>query len=101
MSGARRFRRQPGARGPYMTPPDEHEPAPVSAPVEYDPAAIEAKWQRRWRELGTNNTDLANGERPYYAMMMFPYPSAEGLHVGNLFAFTGSDIYGRFQRLQG
>src|SRR3712207_6577694 len=33
--------------------------------------------------------------------MMFPYPSAEGLHVGNLFAFTGCDIYGRFQRLQG
>ena len=33
--------------------------------------------------------------------MMFPYPSAEGLHVGNMFAFTGSDIYGRFKRLQG
>ena len=30
-----------------------------------------------------------------------PYPSAEGLHVGNLFAFTGNDIYGRFQRLMG
>src|SRR5436853_6475599 len=33
--------------------------------------------------------------------MMFPYPSAEGLHVGNMFAFTGADIYGRFKRLQG
>jgi leucyl-tRNA synthetase len=33
--------------------------------------------------------------------MMFPYPSAEGLHVGNLFAFTGNDIHGRFQRLMG
>ncbi len=32
---------------------------------------------------------------------MFPYPSAEGLHVGNLFAFTGADVYGRFQRLRG
>ena len=32
---------------------------------------------------------------------MFPYPSAEGLHVGNLFAFTGSDVHGRFRRLQG
>jgi len=32
---------------------------------------------------------------------MFPYPSAEGLHVGNLYAFTGNDIYGRFQRMQG
>ena len=33
--------------------------------------------------------------------MMFPYPSAEGLHVGNVFAFTGADIYGRFRRLRG
>ena len=33
--------------------------------------------------------------------MMFPYPSAEGLHVGNMYAFTGSDIYGRYMRMQG
>jgi leucyl-tRNA synthetase len=84
-----------------MTAPNPHEPAPVSAPVAYDPSVIEPKWQRRWREQGTNHTDLAGGERPFYALMMFPYPSAEGLHVGNLFAFTGNDIYGRFQRLQG
>ncbi len=32
--------------------------------------------------------------------MMFPYPSAEGLHAGNMFAFTGSDVYGRFKRMQ-
>jgi leucyl-tRNA synthetase len=67
----------------------------------YDPAAIERKWSHRWEERGTNHTDLAAGVRPFYALMMFPYPSAEGLHVGNLFAFTGNDIYGRFQRLQG
>jgi leucyl-tRNA synthetase len=72
----------------------------VSAPAGYDPATVEAKWQRIWRERGTNHTDLG-GNRPFYALMMFPYPSAEGLHVGNLFAFTGNDIYGRFQRLQG
>ena len=66
----------------------------------YDPEAIERKWQQRWEELGTNNTDLA-GAREFYALMMFPYPSAEGLHVGNLFAFTGNDIFARFQRLHG
>ena len=84
-----------------MTAPNPHEPAPVSAPVDYDPATVEAKWQNRWRERGTNHTDIAEGERPFYALMMFPYPSAEGLHVGNLFAFTGNDIYGRFHRQQG
>ncbi|HEY4306253.1 MAG TPA: leucine--tRNA ligase [Gemmatimonadaceae bacterium] len=74
---------------------------PVEEPAGYQPAAIERKWQERWETRGTNHTDLAAGVRPFYALMMFPYPSAEGLHVGNLFAFTGNDIYGRFQRLQG
>jgi leucyl-tRNA synthetase len=32
---------------------------------------------------------------------MFPYPSAEGLHVGNMYAFTGADVYGRLQRMLG
>jgi leucyl-tRNA synthetase len=73
----------------------------VETPDTYDPLAIEARWQARWRERGTNRTDLAQGRNPFYALMMFPYPSAEGLHVGNLFAFTGNDIHGRFQRLQG
>ena len=77
--------------------PDSTAPAIVS----YDPIAIEEKWQRRWQERGTNSTDIAGAARPYYALMMFPYPSAEGLHVGNLFAFTGNDIHGRFQRLRG
>jgi leucyl-tRNA synthetase len=74
---------------------------PVDETAGYQPAAIEKKWQDRWETRGTNHTDLAAGVRPFYALMMFPYPSAEGLHVGNLFAFTGNDIYGRFQRLQG
>src|SRR6266540_2401138 len=67
----------------------------------YDPSVIEPKWQRIWTERGTNSTDVERAPRPFYTLMMFPYPSAEGLHVGNLFAFTGNDIYGRFQRLQG
>ncbi len=70
-------------------------------PIGYDPSVVEARWRSSWAERGTHRTDIANGERPFYALMMFPYPSAEGLHVGNLFAFTGCDIYARFQRLQG
>src|SRR3989442_7748116 len=67
----------------------------------YDPAALEAKWQARWAERHTNEPDLDGAARRFYNLMMFPYPSAEGLHVGNMFAFTGADIYGRFKRLQG
>ena len=67
----------------------------------YEPQTVERKWQQRWEERGTNRTDLAGAARPFYNLMMFPYPSAEGLHVGNVFAFTGADIYGRFRRLRG
>ncbi|MHB1167668.1 MAG: leucine--tRNA ligase [Longimicrobiales bacterium] len=70
----------------------------------YQPAQIEAKWQAHWAERGTNSlTDerLRAAERPFYNLMMFPYPSAEGLHVGNMYAFTGADIYGRWKRLLG
>src|SRR5215211_7639141 len=72
----------------------------TDAPRTYDPASIEQKWQRRWDERRANVTNL-DGAKEFYALMMFPYPSAEGLHVGNLFAFTGNDIFARFQRLQG
>src|SRR5438067_1770349 len=67
----------------------------------YDPQLVEAKWQERWVREHTNEPDLDHPRRPFYNLMMFPYPSAEGLHVGNMFAFTGADIYGRFRRLQG
>ena len=84
-----------------MTEVTRRNPDSATGPAGYDPAVVEKKWQTRWEERGTNHTDLEDGARPFYALMMFPYPSAEGLHVGNLFAFTGNDIYGRFQRLQG
>ncbi len=67
----------------------------------YDPAVVEARWQERWARERTNEPDLDQPRRPFYNLMMFPYPSAEGLHVGNMFAFTGADIYGRFQQLHG
>jgi leucyl-tRNA synthetase len=83
-----------------------HNTVSISHPVpdegtSYDPIAVELKWQRRWQERRTNEPDLKAATFPFYQLMMFPYPSAEGLHVGNVFAFTGADIHGRFQRLQG
>ena len=70
----------------------------------YVPSAVEEKWQRLWEERGTNTytrEELENAEDPFYNLMMFPYPSAEGLHVGNIYAFTGADVHGRYQRLLG
>ena len=70
-------------------------------PMTYTPQTLEPKWQQRWAEHRTNEPDLDRAEKPFYNLMMFPYPSAEGLHVGNFYAFTGSDVYGRFMRLRG
>ena len=67
----------------------------------YDPGAVEAKWRERWEDSELYRVDVDGAARPFYNLMMYPYPSAEGLHVGNVYAFTGADIHGRFKQLQG
>ena len=62
---------------------------------------IETKWQSLWDAVKLNQPVITEVKKPFYNLMMFPYPSAEGLHVGNMYAFTGSDIYGRFKRMEG
>lgn len=67
----------------------------------YDPKTIEPRWRQFWLDKEVYQPDLVAAKKPYYNLMMFPYPSAEGLHVGNMYAFTGADVYGRFKRMQG
>ncbi|HJX45971.1 MAG TPA: class I tRNA ligase family protein [Patescibacteria group bacterium] len=67
----------------------------------YNHKEIESKWQKKWLKEGVYQPNLLNAKKPFYNLMMFPYPSAEGLHAGNMFAFTGSDIYGRYTRMNG
>ena len=77
---------------------------PAEADKAYDPVAVEASWRARWDQDSTNSftlEELRTAERPFFNLMMFPYPSAEGLHVGNIYAFTGADVFGRFKRMQG
>jgi len=66
-----------------------------------DHKQLETKWRKKWQEAGTYKVDLAKAKNKFYNLMMFPYPSAEGLHVGNMYAFTGADVHGRFQAMQG
>jgi len=83
----------------HRSDPTAAQPGPAADA--YHPDQVESKWQALWAERHTNETDLDGSTRPFYNLMMFPYPSAEGLHVGNMFAFTGADVYGRFKRLRG
>ena len=62
---------------------------------------MEEKWTKVWEEKKIYQPDLKNAKNPFFNLMMFPYPSAEGLHVGNVYAFTGADVYGRFMRMNG
>ncbi len=69
--------------------------------TKYSHTKIEKKWQERWLKSALYEPDFEKAKRPFYNLMMFPYPSAEGLHVGNMYAFVGSDIYGRKKRMEG
>ena len=70
-------------------------------PPKYDFHAFESKWRARWEKQKLYQVNLHGARRPYYNLMMFPYPSAEGLHVGNVYSYVGSDIHGRWMAMQG
>ena len=67
------------------------------AGLPYDPAEVERRWQARW---DADPPAPAAGER-FYNLVEFPYPSAEGLHVGHVLTYCGADVVGRYQRMRG
>jgi leucyl-tRNA synthetase len=63
---------------------------------------IEKKWQQFWEEHRTFRAKDCDPSRPkYYVLDMFPYPSAQGLHVGHPEGYTASDIIARYKRMKG
>jgi leucyl-tRNA synthetase len=70
--------------------------------VNYNFSEIEKKWQRFWEENKTFKAEDCDNSRPkYYVLDMFPYPSAQGLHVGHPEGYTASDIVARYKRMKG
>jgi leucyl-tRNA synthetase len=69
----------------------------------YDAHAIEGRWRERWEADGVARVDLDDVDpgSKFYNLCEFPYPSAEGLHVGHVFKYSGVDAYGRYQRMRG
>lgn len=67
----------------------------------YDHKIVEGKWQKYWDKNKLYITNIDAKLPKFYNLWMFPYPSAEGLHAGHAFASTGSDIYGRYKRMNG
>ncbi|MGI6787091.1 MAG: leucine--tRNA ligase [Acholeplasmataceae bacterium] len=67
----------------------------------YDFRKIEKKWQKHWQDHKSFKTLNDESLPKIYILDMFPYPSAEGLHVGHIEGYAASDIYARFKRMQG
>ncbi|MBD5383930.1 MAG: leucine--tRNA ligase [Ruminococcaceae bacterium] len=69
--------------------------------MKYDFAAIESKWQKYWDDHRTFHADNDYSKPKYYALVEFPYPSGDGLHVGHPRPYTAMDIVARKRRMQG
>ena len=69
--------------------------------MKYDYSAIEKKWQQKWDENNTFKAENDYSKPKYYALVEFPYPSGQGLHIGHPRPYTAMDIVARKRRLQG
>ena len=67
----------------------------------YNPAVIEPKWQEFWEKEGSFRTSEDRTKPKFYALIEFPYPSGEGLHVGHPRPYTALDIVSRKRRMEG
>ena len=69
--------------------------------MKYDYTAIEKKWQKIWAEKNAFAASDDYTKPKYYALVEFPYPSGQGLHVGHPRPYTALDIVARKRRFQG
>ena len=67
----------------------------------YDFTAIEKKWQDYWDEHNSFCAENGGDKPKYYALVEFPYPSGQGLHIGHPRPYTAMDIVARKRRLEG
>ncbi|MDD5924243.1 MAG: leucine--tRNA ligase [Clostridia bacterium] len=69
--------------------------------MKYEHKAVEKKWQQRWEESGVFHADEKSDKKKFYALIEFPYPSGQGLHVGHPRPYTALDVVSRKRRLNG
>ncbi|MEE1076085.1 MAG: leucine--tRNA ligase [Acutalibacteraceae bacterium] len=69
--------------------------------MRYDHKSVEPKWQQIWEDKGVFHAEDNSDKEKFYALIEFPYPSGQGLHVGHPRPYTALDIVSRKRRLQG
>lgn len=67
----------------------------------YDFTAIEKKWQKYWDDHNSFSAGTDYSKPKFYALVEFPYPSGQGLHIGHPRPYTAMDIVSRKRRLEG
>ncbi|WP_186646568.1 leucine--tRNA ligase [Fluviispira vulneris] len=67
----------------------------------YQHKQLEPRWQKYWKDKNIFKTNEDKSKPKYYALDMFPYPSASGLHVGHPLGYTATDITSRYYRMKG
>ncbi|MGI6650153.1 MAG: leucine--tRNA ligase [Limnochordia bacterium] len=67
----------------------------------YNHQEVEKKWQKIWEENETFKTSSDYSKPKFYALVEFPYPSGEGLHVGHPRPYTALDVVARKRRMEG
>jgi leucyl-tRNA synthetase len=68
--------------------------------AEYNPQAIEAKWQKRWADARVFETEADPSKPKYYVLEMLPYPSGT-MHMGHMRNYTIGDVVARVKRMRG
>ena len=69
--------------------------------MKYESQPIESKWQKKWEETKAFHAETGGDKPKYYALIEFPYPSGQGLHIGHPRPYTALDIVARKRRMQG
>ena len=69
--------------------------------MKYDFTAIEKKWQKRWDDEKVFHAENGSNKEKFYALVEFPYPSGNGLHVGHARPYTALDVISRKRRMEG
>ena len=69
--------------------------------MKYDHKLVEKKWQDIWDEAHCFEAKNGSEKKKFYALVEFPYPSGQGLHVGHPRSYTALDIVARKKRMQG
>jgi leucyl-tRNA synthetase len=72
----------------------------IGTVTEYDPQAIEKKWQARWNADHAFEADADPSKPKYYVLEMLPYPSGT-MHMGHMRNYTIGDVVARFRRMSG